>query len=413
MRSNGYLLPILTLIVSALIITSCKESSYEIPTIDFKNFDNKIDLSLSDLISDIRVVPLETREDLLLSNSMPIAIGEKYIIASNKNELHQFDRDGRHIRVLAVQGKGPNEFNQITGFIIDNKNDILYYKDFQSGEVLKRVNLETGEHLPAFDFGEKEFYVETIDQNGNLYGFEASRYVFRFGDDEAEENGSYNIFSIYDPVKDTVKEITTLHPYTPSSASKGMLAIESDINIINLNYSDTLYKYNDGELTKRAIFKLENKMTDLSTGGEGVNLSYVMSDGIILSKTNTGFQQGQNSEGVITISIKSTISDRIYLNNKGEVSSINSILFESFGYKKRLQKDEIDAEPDETNITIGMPRYNYGYGFYLLDPIVYIQLLEYAIESKDVSEKLKNDYREQLNNIDEESNPILIIGKVK
>ena len=76
-------------------------------------------------------------------------------------------------------------------------------------------------------------------------------------------------------------------------------------------------------------------------------------------------------------------------------------------------EDESENDTNESAIRLELPRYSSGYAYYFLDAIKFIQLMEYAIDSKDVPENLKKEYREHLANIDEESNPVLMIGKVK
>ena len=405
-------------LICFLTLVSCNKKVYETPVIDFKSYPNKIDLPLSEIVTDLKIVPLETRDNLLLSNNAAIAISEKYIVTSNRTELHLFDKEGKHVRVLAVQGGGPNEFSQITGFIIDDKNDILYYKDFvQMGETLKRVNLRTGEHLETMNFGEKAFFAESVDNNGRLYGIDASRFVFRFINDgsEEKESGSTTLFSIFDPKNGERKDIETSNSYTPSSASKKILTLNDEAIVLNLAYSDTLYSYQNNELAPKAIFSFENKMTDMSKGGEGIELNLMTSKGVILGKSTTGFQSSTSSGGAISIRISTSVTDHVYLSNNGEYSQMRSIYLEPFGYRAKLGKNEDESENDtnETAIILELPRYSSGYAYYFLDAIKFIQLLEYAIESKDVPENLKKEYREHLATIDEENNPVLIIGKVK
>ena len=399
MTTKKLLLP--AALICLLTLVSCNKKGYETPVIDFKSYPNRIDLPLSEIMTDLKIVPLETRDNLLLSNNAAIAISEKYIVTSNRTELHLFDKEGKHLRVLAVQGSGPNEFSQIRGFIIDDKNDILYYKDFvQMGETLKRLNLKTGEHLETIDFGEKEFFAESVDNDGKLYGMDASKFVFRFSNtgEEKEDNGSNTLFSIFDPKNNERKDIETPNTYTPSSASKKIVTHGNEAVILNLSYSDTLYSYKNDKLTAKAIFKLDNKMTDITTGGDGIELSFISSNGMILSKSTTGFESSSSDDGMIFVRINTRITDHVYLSNNGEYSKIKYIHLDPFGYKARIgnSEEESVSDSDEAAIRMELPVYSSGYAYYFLDAIKFIQLLEYAIESKDVPENLKKEYREHL-----------------
>ena len=63
-----------------------------------------VDVKLSQLAENIRIIPLETNPESLLSGSVDFQIGEKYILARNRTGegVFQFTIDGSFIRKLSL-----------------------------------------------------------------------------------------------------------------------------------------------------------------------------------------------------------------------------------------------------------------------------------------------------------------------
>ena len=126
---------LLFLYVMLCCITSCGRAPKEVPVVDIDNPTGYINLKLSDLLDDITIVPLETRDDFLLSTegsrftSIPFAITDNYILASTNDKLLQLDRQGNYVRTLITRGRGPNEFIYILAHAVDEQQEILYYAD--------------------------------------------------------------------------------------------------------------------------------------------------------------------------------------------------------------------------------------------------------------------------------------------
>lgn len=128
-----------------------QKRSDSLPTIDLKGAGKGDTLKMSDIVERIRVVPLETHPDALLPGYFDSWIGDKYIITLGRQEIQLFSADGKYIRKLAQEGRGPEEYIQIGGYCVDENERYLYLADVGGIHV---IELETGRMLQKLSFKE-------------------------------------------------------------------------------------------------------------------------------------------------------------------------------------------------------------------------------------------------------------------
>lgn len=111
------------------------------------------DLKLSNLITSIEYIPLETTDECLIGNIGSYDISEKYILVYCRQgkTLALFDRKGKFLRTISRHGQGPEEFISIKGLKLDEQknliiiNDIVGIKFFDlQGKFLRTSTLHTG-----------------------------------------------------------------------------------------------------------------------------------------------------------------------------------------------------------------------------------------------------------------------------
>ncbi|HYQ56966.1 MAG TPA: 6-bladed beta-propeller, partial [Draconibacterium sp.] len=79
----------------------------------------------------ILYVPLETTKESLFGNPVFSAMNEDYIVVSDRHKILVFDYAGKFIRKIGRTGKGPGEFGVIANFIL--KNDTLFISSGKLG----------------------------------------------------------------------------------------------------------------------------------------------------------------------------------------------------------------------------------------------------------------------------------------
>ena len=102
---------------------------------------------LDSVFSDIAFIPLETKDECLISSIFMIKIADSLIyINNNRQQLLVFGMDGKFKYQIGDQGKGPGEFLEINDFIIDKNNiELLDFKKILTYSL-------TGEHLNTKHF---------------------------------------------------------------------------------------------------------------------------------------------------------------------------------------------------------------------------------------------------------------------
>ena len=138
------------------LLCSCGGQKNEgIPVVDLSKTVGEIDLKLSDLLENIRLVPLETRPDVLLPGHFSTWVGEKYIVTLGEDAIHLFTVDGKYVRKLAQQGRGPEEYPYVISFCVDQQERYAYLAsgvnyicviDLEKGGIVRKIS--TGKDVP-------------------------------------------------------------------------------------------------------------------------------------------------------------------------------------------------------------------------------------------------------------------------
>jgi hypothetical protein len=127
-------------------ISGQKNEKEPIPIFKLLECSNKRELKLSDLVSNTRLVKLETNESSLIGIASRFLAGQKSIICINQSNILQFDSNGKFIRVIAKQGRGPDEFLNIFGFDMDREEKNLFFTSSNS-KMIQVVDLITGKFI--------------------------------------------------------------------------------------------------------------------------------------------------------------------------------------------------------------------------------------------------------------------------
>lgn len=135
---------------------------------------------LDSLLSTAEYVPLETSDESLIGQLDEIIISDKYIVLLDRFQTQTifiFDLSGSFIRKIHNIGKGPGEFTQPTDIIIDEESDqILLLHGFPSKIIKYKLNGEfVGEiglpmRFSAFCYLEDKSIVLVNEPSNRKYG---------------------------------------------------------------------------------------------------------------------------------------------------------------------------------------------------------------------------------------------------
>ena len=114
----------------------------------------------SNIIEHINYLPLETNDDCLLSDDVQLkSMGNDYYILDNKahHKIFRFNSEGIFLNTIGQRGQGPNEYNELLDFTVDERNqtiEVLVFPEYKifryepDGKVMTTIKNE----IPAQSF---------------------------------------------------------------------------------------------------------------------------------------------------------------------------------------------------------------------------------------------------------------------
>lgn len=115
------------------------------------DWDSNVVPKLSEYISRIDYIPLETSSDNLIGEIKKIIKkGNRFYILTNQNEIMCFENSGKYCNKINRIGRGPDEYTEITDFDISNSEKVYIWDNVLrkffvytiSGEILKKRKID-------------------------------------------------------------------------------------------------------------------------------------------------------------------------------------------------------------------------------------------------------------------------------
>ena len=378
--------------------------------IDIDNPLGSVDLKISDLLDDITFVPLETRDNLVLSTAgTPFAITHNYILASTPEKLLQFDRQGNYIRTLANKGNGPNEFNSVMHLLVDEHRELIYYSQFSSKVSLTSIDLKTGLFPPFLKPDFPTFSIEEIDSDGSLYGF-PSPTAINIEEPAKKMEDSVLLAFKYNPHHESVATTyKSSHQFITNQLFRTLFRQGDHFFFYFPSYADTLYQLHQDQLIPQYRITLKNQLTDFFKGGWFIRFLFSTSEGTVVVKRETQMLVGDNSINVINRPL-----DYLFINKKTDLQRIKSVVIDPIAFTVNMDNYMLllsEHRDDEVMID-PIPLTSGVWGYYAVEAYNMIDLINGALNSNQLSASSRKALEELSAKIDEESNPVLIIGKI-
>lgn len=104
----------------------------EVISCNVDEISDSVDFLLSNMIDECELVKLETSDSSLFGRIHHIAVSENYIVIHSYDQVpvKLFDRKGKFIRNIGAIGHGPGEYNALYGIQIDEPNNRIYLTPF-------------------------------------------------------------------------------------------------------------------------------------------------------------------------------------------------------------------------------------------------------------------------------------------
>jgi hypothetical protein len=342
-------------------------------------------LSASTFADTVIYIPLETTKESLIQGIKDLWISDSIILVSCwKNGLMMFSRDGKFIRRIGKQGKGPGEYLSIFSF--DVVRDTIYVSSTGRAGFL-RYTLD-GNFCDEIKLSYQPVYFSTT-ADGKLVCY------FQTGGKILVYNKAFN-----NPDTITVEYNVTQgrHYYTIMSATLAYLQKTSSGLLFNSYLNDTTWNISGTKKEPAYIFDLKDKLpydkqVEFSNGDfqrwHDAIKQYHYVHPIPFPAWTLIFQ----------LNWSTTECDAIYLNNNktNEIRKYNtSYIYDDIAGKLKLSYINYI--------------YNRDYLVALTDPD---DVFEAQEENKTEGVKPSTAYSNQLKKIKEDDNPILVLMKVK
>lgn len=104
---------------------------------DLKAASDTIDIPLSELIEDCRIVRFETSDEAMF-NAWWINVSDNYIcIRQESNVVKLYDKDGKYLCDVGAMGNGPGEYSMtVYDEIIDEKGGHIFFSPFYGKKIM-------------------------------------------------------------------------------------------------------------------------------------------------------------------------------------------------------------------------------------------------------------------------------------
>lgn len=375
------------LVALLLVIVSCSEhkSGYELPSIDLQNSHDTRDVYLSEMISDIHIVRLETLDEILLGQNTIYLVGAKYIITIDNEKILQFSAAGALIRTLTKAGKGPDEFMRADAFAMDEKNDIFYLNHRGDYHKISVYNLISGERIRRIPTG-----VENIISKLILLNDSVLIVVPRM-------NNDFNLY--YLSVSGNILGGIVPPQVKGIGLETTIEKVRNDLFYMPKEY-DTLYKVRETTCDPYYFFSVDDRFT--IENNEIGNFVFISANGpgfIIANKAHARIRLNDDGE---TFSMNADKITRYFINkNDFSVSEIKDFYNDFLGIEEELN-------PWNNYLSL-----NNSLGFVTYSAFELKQKIEKSLESKDITNELRERISLLNEEIKENDNPVLLVGKLK
>jgi hypothetical protein len=169
--------------------------------IDSENFE---EIKLSDYVSNVKVVKLETSSDIVIGEIMKVQIFDNkiYILDRIYNALYVFDENGKFLHLLRKIGQGPGEYTTLWDFVVTDKG--LYLSDMSIAILYYDHNFNFVRKITHYTYGgifitDDDFFwlyqLPNLSSHNQLVMFDKTgRRIKEFFPQKASKDG-INLFS--------------------------------------------------------------------------------------------------------------------------------------------------------------------------------------------------------------------------
>lgn len=371
--------------------------SGQIPVYNLSTITEETELKLTDLVKNIRIVPLETSADIMLQERMNggyrMVVTSEYIMMLCVDAIYQFDAfTGKYIRCLASFGRGPQEYGNILAATIDYKNEILYLAHNGSTNKLA-INYKTGAFLPVVPVSDGTLCdLECVLPDGRIC----------LPDDTLMFCGlhpvSGKVTSLLSATnRQRVKE-SSRTDFIKYFGKYSVSLNQDEIYLFHQKYSDTLYQYKAPDDCKKILAVCSDNIQK-EREGSAIRFNYIDDEAAIcltyavkLIETNGNYALLNSAEKAYKINRKNQ-----------QIQHITKFIFNPLFI--------IEAEGDSAIAKAIIHYNNHKYYAKALNSYLVKEAIEMTLKDPTLAKDKIIALKELNSQLTEPSNPVVIIGE--
>lgn len=212
--------------------------------INYENeLKNKKTVTISDIASDVRYIPLETNDEYLVSRKPEYYFSDSLIFVSSDNRLLVFDYTGKFIRQIGKPGRGPGEIDLIAFISILEKEQIVIVQTNWSRKLM--YFSFDGTFIKSISRPPDVFRIRVLNMNQNLF-----YYACQIGIEEY-------LYLLSNEKGDTISTVNNHFKWENNTGITGMVGYDAFRPFYNYQnqifvksmYNDTVYTVLNNKIT--------------------------------------------------------------------------------------------------------------------------------------------------------------------
>lgn len=352
---------------------------------------NAESVMLSTVTSEIEYIPLETDTACMLRRISNLALCDSFIVVSDGTKLILFDRHGNYLKPVGSVGRGPEEYTYIRSFFVDENSSEIYL--LSMGKVM--VFGFDGKYKRSFKADFRPSQVISNDKNTLMF------HLFNLSGPSPDTAWSWYITDRQGAI------ISRMLNHHKRVSQPGLIVPDSPLYLYDntphfLEFgNDTLYYFNKQEMEPYAIFnagKLKME-TDLHLTPETIR---EISDRI---QGNFWIKDIHENDDFLFVNLAWGLSDSVsYCIYDKKNASLTVLKDDGF-------TDDINGGPAFWPLSIGANNTLVDYE----DAFTFLQKIKAGNSnaSGENGGKISQELEELGKSIDESSNPVLVIARLK
>lgn len=333
---------------------------------------------IDEWLDSIKIVPLETNEEALLSKASNIDVTDEYIYVSDNSEVLIFKQNGDFVKRIP-KGQGPGEITYLSAFRLNHFDNYLYIIDY------KKLNKYTSDGS----------FIESheIDVFNNFLPVDNGYLAYKA---DLPNNAKYSFFATDTAFNVISSKVINKKKFLLNGQNQMTYCSNAkDTIIFNTPYDNYIYQFpcnNPDDITIRYKFVFENEFdASQCTNPDGIGKLFGMMKTGDCSLDGTTFEN-KNYITCTNIYKHPKIDYDIFINKKnGEIRN-------QWSSHLLMQSSNI----------IGV--YN-DYFYLTISPFQIVQAKELIIEHN--KKYLSDKDVETIRNLNENDNPIIVFFKLK